>query len=1089
MKKYLTLVFLFTAFFAFAAEDFADMVDKVESWIEKKYTNKKSKQIQKRKLDKICDNETKDEASKIIELKKTFPEAFQKEEKPLIYVNPLSWKIHSLSLGYDIKESVSSSVKTVDILNSLSQKETESSKTIIITEEKGHGGVNIGAGVQGSAGVNPNAAGIKVNPFDWLKILAYAKIRLSATYFCGRDSVKRSELWSDRNKEIFLKKREQITEMIHQVGVSNFHLTFTVTFTNNTREPMSINVKDAYIPIYIGEKSINNNAMADRNTETVEIKGGQTIDVVFRVNLNTTTARELVVFMGKQTPDININNANIPIVSKNGQNMFVSYERVDTTPVHVSAPEFFSTWNIRKHHTSNSEKVTIREALKAINEDLYRIAQRDLLKWNGGALVSFSDISFEISSDKKEKYRYFVFLQDNDSKKIIPVNAENLDKPLPASGVTLWSIDFAEEKSYENIPSNVKKQILDNLEGNVKKNQQPDLQSLVGVLYMRNFTVKDEKKAVELFRKSAEQGDARGQWLLGLCYRSGTGVEKDGRKAFNLFQKSADQGSSSGQELLSFCYYRGLGVEKNERKAFDLAKASAEQGNAEGQGLLAMYYLMGIGVRKDEIKAFDLAKSSAKQGVAIGQTVLAICYLEGIGTQKDEKKAFELIKLSSEQGDAIGQYLLGGLYLEGRGVPADANKAFDLFKSSAKQDCATGQALLGKCYLEGIVVTKDYKRAIYWLERAVEQGDDLGQIFLGECYLYGDGVEKDERKAFDLFKKASDQDKKKGKYHLGLCYLNGYGIEKDETKAFNLFKESAEYEYNVESQVELGKCYFNALGTKQDIPEAEKWFRKAAEQGHARGQFALATLYSDVASIRNYDEAFKWYRKSAEQGDVDAQIELGKCYYNAIGTKQDIPESEKWFKAAAEQGDARGQFALATLYSDVAVLKNPEAAFKLYHMAAEQGHVKAQVELGKCYYNAIGTKQDILEAVKWFKAAAEQGDVRGQFALATCYSEVAAIRNLEEAVKWLVIAAELGYAEAQFSRGVILYEWEEYEEAVKWFKKAAEQGHVKAQVALASCYYDGKGVSRNPAEAKVWFQKAADQGYEPAKKALQEIGQ
>ena len=61
--------------------------------------------------------------------------------------------------------------------------------------------------------------------------------------------------WLYSDKEIFLREREQITEMIHQVGVSNLHLTFTVTFTNNDREPVFFNVKDAYIPIYIGEKA------------------------------------------------------------------------------------------------------------------------------------------------------------------------------------------------------------------------------------------------------------------------------------------------------------------------------------------------------------------------------------------------------------------------------------------------------------------------------------------------------------------------------------------------------------------------------------------------------------------------------------------------------------------------------------------------------------------------------------------------------------------------------------------------------------------------------------------------------------------
>ena len=81
MKKYLSLIFLLATFFAFAAEDFADMIDKAELWIEKNYKREYAKQYQRDKLKKICDDGTKDEAAKIIELKKAFPKVFQKEEK------------------------------------------------------------------------------------------------------------------------------------------------------------------------------------------------------------------------------------------------------------------------------------------------------------------------------------------------------------------------------------------------------------------------------------------------------------------------------------------------------------------------------------------------------------------------------------------------------------------------------------------------------------------------------------------------------------------------------------------------------------------------------------------------------------------------------------------------------------------------------------------------------------------------------------------------------------------------------------------------------------------------------------------------
>ncbi|MCH5177351.1 MAG: sel1 repeat family protein, partial [Prevotellaceae bacterium] len=48
--------------------------------------------------------------------------------------------------------------------------------------------------------------------------------------------------------------------------------------------------------------------------------------------------------------------------------------------------------------------------------------------------------------------------------------------------------------------------------------------------------------------------------------------------------------------------------------------------------------------------------------------------------------------------------------------------------------------------------------------------------------------------------------------------------------------------------------------------------------------------------------------------------------------------------------------------------------------------------------------------------------------------------------------------------------------AVKWFRKAAEQGDVDAQKGLAQCYYSGKGIEQNNAEAMTWHRQATEQG-------------
>lgn len=48
----------------------------------------------------------------------------------------------------------------------------------------------------------------------------------------------------------------------------------------------------------------------------------------------------------------------------------------------------------------------------------------------------------------------------------------------------------------------------------------------------------------------------------------------------------------------------------------------------------------------------------------------------------------------------------------------------------------------------------------------------------------------------------------------------------------------------------------------------------------------------------------------------------------------------------------------------------------------------------------------------------------------------------------------------------------------EWYQKAAEHGHADAQYKLGVSYYNGEGVSRNPAMANVLNNLAAAQWHE-----------
>jgi TPR repeat protein len=122
--------------------------------------------------------------------------------------------------------------------------------------------------------------------------------------------------------------------------------------------------------------------------------------------------------------------------------------------------------------------------------------------------------------------------------------------------------------------------------------------------------------------------------------------------------------------------------------------------------------------------------------------------------------------------------------------------------------------------------------------------------------------------------------------------------------------------------------------------------------------------------------------------------------------------------------------------------RNYAAALSEWQPLAEQGHGKAQNNLGVMYAKGRGVTQDFMEAVKWYRLSAEQG-----------------------------------YATAQYNLGLMYYTsqgvTQDYAEAAKWYRKAAGQGHTKAQLNLGFMYERAKGVPHDYVQAYMWLNLAA----------------
>lgn len=122
-------------------------------------------------------------------------------------------------------------------------------------------------------------------------------------------------------------------------------------------------------------------------------------------------------------------------------------------------------------------------------------------------------------------------------------------------------------------------------------------------------------KAVEWFKKAAEQGYIIAQRELGLMYKKGCGVNQNVTEAVNWYKKAAEQGDVVAQNALGMMYrYYNSGVEQDSYKAFELFKKAANQGYAVAQNNIGEMIFFGNCMEPDYSTAVEWYKKAAVQG-------------------------------------------------------------------------------------------------------------------------------------------------------------------------------------------------------------------------------------------------------------------------------------------------------------------------------------------------------------------------------------------------------------------------------------------------------------------------------------------
>lgn len=252
---------------------------------------------------------------------------------------------------------------------------------------------------------------------------------------------------------------------------------------------------------------------------------------------------------------------------------------------------------------------------------------------------------------------------------------------------------------------------------------------------------------------------------------------------------------------------------------------------------------------------------------------------------------------------------------------------------------------------------------------------------------------------------------------------------------------------DADSQYSLGISYELGTGAPPDMDQSKIWIERAAQQGLAKAQYALASIYLTGHTLDDDRVALKWFQIATDQGLYQAQTHFGwrNDYVEKNPTDMTV-EIIKNYKLAAQQGDAKAQYALAWFYKEWG--GDFKQALYWFQRAADQGNMAAENRLGIFYQQF----NDFHEALYWYRKSAAQGYDAAQVNLGIMYWNGQGVQqNKEEAVRFFALAVDQEYPVAQFDLGITyIYETEylNVPEGLRLLRLAANQGYAQARDTL-----------------------------------------
>lgn len=200
-------------------------------------------------------------------------------------------------------------------------------------------------------------------------------------------------------------------------------------------------------------------------------------------------------------------------------------------------------------------------------------------------------------------------------------------------------------------------------------------------------------------RALAANGDAYGEFNLGMRYYWGDGVIADAAQTLGWLQAAAAQRFAEAENGIGYAYVYGSTSAADTAKALQWFQLAASDGSGAAEDTLGDMYNYGHGVAQSYSQAMHWYLLASTQGDADAENDVGLLYFLGHSSafgnvEPDYPRALRWFWIAAAQGNGDAENDLGYMYEHGYGVPLDDGQALHWYRLAAAQGVASASAAI-----------------------------------------------------------------------------------------------------------------------------------------------------------------------------------------------------------------------------------------------------------------------------------------------------------------------------------------------------------------------------------------------------------